>query len=208
MVMALTSALSACAMDEETVLKSKFKGINGVVLRLDSSGEKRYIKITNEFDVRIAAPAGLSNKGHQNLASMGNTLPIPKSVRATWREGAHSVWGKDGGIDWEGGAIRGDYTIPVASRIPDEVLDYVRARRRPERVAGRTLRIKIRLMDDGVLLGWDVEESVWNPDRRDGQFLRYQMAGGDFKEAKIYNGKVADRGWHISREGKKIETDY
>lgn len=201
----LMSVLPSCAMDEDAVLRRKFKGIHGVVVRLDSSNEKTFIKILTEAGEAIASPAGLNNLGHQNLAFTGPSLPIPKSVHVTWRERV----GWDAVADkWSDGVVVGDYTIPVASRIPEEVLDYIRVWRFPKGVTQRVLRIKFRLMDDGVLLGWDVEETQCHPEHRDWCSLVYPMAGGDFKEAQIYNGKVVERGWYIGRDGKKTETDY
>lgn len=206
--MALVPVLPSCAVDEDAMLRRKFKGIHGVVVRLDSSNEKTFIKILTETGAAIASPAGLNNLGHQNLSFTGNSLPIPKSVHVTWREGATAAWGKNGGIDWTDGRVLGDYTVPVASRIPEEVLDYIRVWRFPKQVTQRVLRIKLRLMDDGVLLGWDVEETQCHPEHLDWCSLVYPMAGGDFKEAQIYNGKVVERGWYIGRDGKKIDTDY
>jgi hypothetical protein len=73
----------------------------------------------------------------------------------------------------------------VAERIPDSLLDYIRNN-------GGALRLKIRLKDDGVLIGWDVEEKFTTPY---GSGIRYVLTGGDFREAQIFNGKVTDPGW-------------
>lgn len=66
------------------------------------------------------------------------------------------------------GPARGDYTIPIASRIPDEVLQEIRK-------GGGGLRLKFRLKPDGVLFGWDIE-------RFSGGLPRHSMPGGDFLE--------------------------
>jgi hypothetical protein len=35
------------------------------------------------------------------------------------------------------------------------------------------------------------------------------MAGGDFQEATVFNGKVLRKGWYIHpKTGQKIETDF
>lgn len=94
---------------------------------------------------------------------------VPLSVRAVWRENPKPVWGKHGGIDYEGTMI-GDYTIPVAERIPDEMLNDIRAQ-------GGALRLKFRLKPDGVLFGWDIE-------RPGGGISRFDMPGGDFLETR------------------------
>lgn len=102
-------------------------------------------------------------------------MPIPKVVRATWREGKfESVYGGS----WKGGTIIGDYTVPVAERIPDSILDYIRQN-------GGALRLKIRLKDDGILIGWDVERSLPIPGCKPGDAavctsLHYFLPGGDF----------------------------
>jgi|GEM_PF-4505698 hypothetical protein len=44
-------------MDEDAVLRRKFKGIHGVVVRLDSSNEKTFVKILSEAGAAIASPA-------------------------------------------------------------------------------------------------------------------------------------------------------
>lgn len=66
------------------------------------------------------------------------------------------------------GKVLGDYTIPVASRIPDEVVREIRKN-------GGGLRLKFRLKPDGVLFGWDIERFA-------GGLPRHSMPGGDFLE--------------------------
>lgn len=66
------------------------------------------------------------------------------------------------------GDVVGDYTFPVASRIPDEVVREIRKN-------GGGLRLKFRLKPDGVLFGWDIE-------RFSGGLPRHSMPGGDFLE--------------------------
>lgn len=75
-----------------------------------------------------------------------------------------------------GGVILGDYTVPIASRIQNEVVDYLYSPKQSD-VMSRELRIKIRLKDDGVLIAWDVEEGYKN---QYDNFARYVMPGGDF----------------------------
>ena len=75
---------------------------------------------------------------------------IPRAIRAVWREGAHYDYSH---ATWYGGTVLGDYTIPVAERIPDDVLADIRAK-------GGGLRLKFRLKPDGVLFGWDIERSL------------------------------------------------
>lgn len=107
-----------------------------------------------------------------------------------------AIWGKGGG-DYEG-TIIGDYTVPVAERIPEALLDDLRRNPRGN------LRLKIRLADDGVLIGWDIERKGF----RECTSAEYEMAGGDFREAERCNGKAVRKGWYIDKSGQKIETDY
>ena len=185
-------------------LQEKFRGLGGVVLRLDALSPKHGVTITNEMGRYISAPGGLSLEQVDNLSYGGSGLPIPKTIRATWRVGKFEA--KAGGGGWVGGTIIGDYTVPVAEHISDSVLDYIRKN-------GGALRLKIRLKDDGILIGWDVEKSLPIPGCKPSYgepctALHYFLPGGDFKEAEIYNGKVVQKGWYIDKNGQKIETDY
>lgn len=52
----------------------------------------------------------------------------------------------------------------------------------------------------------DSTDMQGNPTR---YWEEYRMAGGDFREAKIFNGKVVRPGWYIDKKtGQRIETDY
>jgi hypothetical protein len=105
-------------------------------------------------------------------------MPIPKTVHAIWRTGVTADAGQG---KWLGGTVVGDYTVPVAERIPDSILDYIRKN-------GGALRLKIRLKDDGILIGWDVERIVllkdWKPGLGLHSGVNYLQPGGDFKEAR------------------------
>lgn len=204
-LLALLSWLPACSAaqpKDHSDLAYKFRGIRGVVIRTDAIGEKRYVTIVSETNRRIESPSLLSPKNNSILSFSGGALPVPKTVHTTWREGdvkyerplSPDKMRTIGPLSWMGGTIVGDYTIEVASRIPDSVLDSIRKE-------GGALRLKFRLKDDGVLLGWDIEHPG-------GGISRYSMAGGDFREAYIFNGKVVDSGWYIDKNGQKIETDF
>ena len=97
-----------------------------------------------------------------------------------------------------GGTVLGDYTIPVASRIPDALLEEKRRN-------GSGFRLKIRIHPDGPLIGWDLERAPGSaPDGSN-----FHHAGGDFQEAHIYQGKVLRKGWYIHpRTAERIETDF
>lgn len=121
------------------------------------------------------------------------------------------------------GQAAGDYTVNVASRIPDDVVTELLKR-------GGSLRLKFRLKPDGVLFGWDIE-------RISGGLPKHSMAGGDFREAEPANelpvvhipysseakpyletgeyfvpsdaSLIWRRGWYIdSKTSQKILTDF
>jgi hypothetical protein len=100
---------------------------------------------------------------------------------------------------YEGGTIVGDYTVPVAERIPDELLDDLRRN-------GGMFRLKIRIHDDGPLIGWDIKDGI----------MSTRMAGGDFQEMTIrYEGTTNNvtrhfvQGWYFDPKTKhRIETDF
>ena len=93
---------------------------------------------------------------------------VPEQVRVVWRSsGTETYFDKSGRIRYSA-AIVGDYTFPVASRIPDEIAKEIRSH-------GGGLRLKFRLKPDGVMFGWDIE-------RFSGGLPRHSMPGGDFLE--------------------------
>jgi hypothetical protein len=94
---------------------------------------------------------------------------VPERVRVMWRDSSKIIGRVDKPhINTYAGNILGDYTFPVASRIPDEVVREIRKN-------GGGLRLKFRLKPDGVLFGWDIE-------RFSGGLPRHSMPGGDFLE--------------------------
>ncbi len=98
---------------------------------------------------------------------------------------------------------------PVASRIPHELLQDLRQSR-------GVFRLKIRLHDDGVLIGWDIERRPGYDPKKRNQYGNptyvapvHTFVGGDFREAEIFNGKAVRMGWYIHpKTGERIETDF
>lgn len=196
------AALMACASRHEKIplspedqaIQYKFRGIQGGILYLDASGEdKRRITMYNETGKIWLALPGLSTGAQQS--TYPGALYLPKILHVIWRSNDATAARRYGGpecgirgcpdynrMGWEGGAILGDYTVPLATRIPDEVLDYIRAN-------GGALRVKIRLKDNGVAIGWDVEYVIpfkdWKPNKLGlNSGVNYRMAGGDFRERR------------------------
>ena len=91
---------------------------------------------------------------------------VPETARVTWRANDSEGYRDQAGRIRYSAKIIGDYTIPIASRIPDEVAAEIRKN-------GGGLRLKFRLHTDGVLFGWDIE-------RFEGGLPRHFLPGGDF----------------------------
>lgn len=148
--------------------QKRFMGI-GLVLVVDAvpGAEMEGVVIYDDLGYKIYSSAVVSRKVRGIIALNRSYMPL--TVRA--------VWGKDRHYDlshasWYGGTILGDYTIPVAERIPDEVLNDIRAH-------GGGLRLKFRLKADGVLFGWDIERPAPL-----GDVSIFEMPGGDFLETR------------------------
>jgi hypothetical protein len=172
---------------EDWVLKYKFRGLQGGELVVDAIGEKIGVNIFDETGQVFYQSAGLSirnNSKHSYDAHFG----VPKTLRAEWRDRYASSTDRPYvppppghvGEAYYGGKILGNYTVPVASRIPDEVLDAVRSKK-------GGFRLKLRLHDDGLLIGWDLESRP-SYDRSNPQSVYYPPAwthtGGDYVEKR------------------------
>ena len=71
-----------------------------------------------------------------------------------------------------------EHHVEVLSRIPEEVFEFLYAKRDPK--LSRVIRLKFRIKEDGVLFGWDVQQRDrgWPSNTVGG--LKYGMMGGDF----------------------------
>ena len=148
--------------------------------------------------------------GGQTLRSQAKMIlsqPVPERARILWRDS--DKFASDGRAIYVGN-ILGDETIEVGSRIPQELIDDLK------RDPRGNLRLKFRMSKDGTLFGWDIQRRPgYDPSLRDpqGRHIHFpavhSFAGGDFREAEIYNGKVLRRGWYIHpKTGQRFETDY
>ena len=180
----------------------KFRGLRGGQLRVDSLFRVRGLNIFDEDGHLFFATAGMTPP-HRANSSYGADFGVPKFLRFEWRDKTEME--PDGALKrglpgraFYGGKTLGNYTVPVASRIPESLLE-------DRRRNGGGFRLKIRIHPDGPLIGWDLERGVGTgPDGS-----KFHHAGGDFQEAYIYNGKVLRRGWYIHpKTGQRFETDY
>ena len=203
------TAEPASLSPEDTELKHRFRGIRGGEMITDGLVEMNRVALHSEKGYLIEART-FSPKNRGRSSYGGDDFVMPKTVRMMWYSD-DSLPTRNGFAPpaFEGGTLLADVTVPVASRIPLEVLDEARKK-------GAGLRLKIRVHPEGVLIGWDIERRPgFNPKKLDSYGeARYVEAvhsfvGGDFREAKIYNGQVVRKGWYIEpKAGKKIETDF
>lgn len=171
MLLSLTSLLSAnkaAAMSRPpTSPGDRFKGM-GLTLVVDAVPGAEMLG--NEFfadgsSTPFYAKSRMVQRNREIMSFPSGT--VPETVRVVWRDSSEIVGRKDDPTqNTYAGNILGNYTIPIASRIPDEVVAEIRKN-------GGGLRLKFRLKPDGVLFGWDIE-------RFEGGLPRHSMPGGDF----------------------------
>jgi len=186
----------------------KFGPDRGYELKVDAMKGEEFRGVTFH-EIGIDQP--FYRKGTQNLRNetqMGMSGPIPEQVRITWRKTGQvgSPPNHDDLVD----EIVGEEIIEVGSRIPQALIDDLK--RDPK----GGLRLKFRMRKQSTLIGWDIERRPgYDVKKRDiyGEAVYveavHSMVGGDFREAKIYNGEAVRKGWYIDKKtGQKIETDY
>jgi hypothetical protein len=146
----------------------RFKGI-GLIMVVDAvpGAEMREVEFYDDKGQRVYASSLVARRNREVL-SFGS-VRAPLTIRAVWREGAG--WDAVRKV-WNEGRVVGDYTIPVAERIPEDVLADIRAK-------GGGLRLKFRLKPDGVLFGWDIERKADL-----GDVSKFDMPGGVFLETR------------------------
>jgi len=189
---------------KEQALLQRFRGI-GIQLVVDAVAgvEMEGVKIygDNGWQTFSSGSVALRKRSISAVESAG----VPLRVQVTWRKNPKAIWGKQGGIDWEGPII-GDYTLPIAERITDTVLESL------HKDPGM-LRIKFRLHPDGVYFGWDIERRPGFERNKKGVYFPpgYEETGGDFKEARVANYRWTPDGFkslptdnpHLSPEGNQ-----
>lgn len=166
----------------------------GIVVEYDvlpGASEKKGVVARSDTGMNLFSPGLICSRTAVRRCGGSNSYgggTLPQWVRVTWREGDVRMDTRDHG--WTGGVVVGDYRVEVASRIPRDVLSYAGAGK------GRAIRLRFWLMDDGVLMGWDVQELC-------GTTWRYSLRGGDFEEPFVYNGKLVEPGWYLKPDGTK-----
>jgi hypothetical protein len=178
-VLALLSVLPACnAMGrppsnppELTDAQRRLKDV-GLVLVVDAvpGVEMLGVEFFADGSDRKFYGSSVTRKGNREIMAFPISV-VPERVRVMWRDSSKLVRRVDNpSLSTYAGNILGDYTFPIASRIPDDVVKEIRKN-------GGGLRLKFRLKPDGVLFGWDIE-------RFSGGLPRHSMPGGDFLETE------------------------
>jgi hypothetical protein len=146
-------------------------GVVVVYQAVPGSTIKNGIDAVSDEGKRLFGPAELSAPkipSHGGGTSGYGGMGVPKWVEVSWRTGdfiqRYDPVTKSG---WTGGTVVARHRIEVASRIPPEVLKYASEGK------GRAVYLTFRIKDDGVLLGWSVQESY-------GGLWAYSLHGGDF----------------------------
>jgi hypothetical protein len=201
---------------EDAALQHKFRGVHGGELRVDSMFDTHSVVIINAdtgylFNIGTGSfgPSGSSVSSYGGNVKW-NRLPLPKHLRMMRYPEDARYLGRDkfSVPRYEGEPIV-DVTVPVAARIPQDALDDIRKH-------GGGLRLKLRIHPETLLVGWDVARMPgYDPKKQtypgipDAVETQYSSVGGDFREAKIFNGQVVRLGWYIDKKtGRKIETDF
>jgi hypothetical protein len=171
-IAALLSACKATAMGQRPELSPAQKRLDGIGLTLVVDAVEGAEMLGVEFfadgsEFPFYAKSQMVKRNREIMAFPSGV--VPERVRVVWKDSAKIVGRPDKpNKNTYAGNILGDYTIPIASRIPDAVVQEIRKN-------GGGLRLKFRLKPDGVMFGWDIE-------RISGGLPRHSMPGGDFLE--------------------------
>lgn len=209
--------------DEDAALKHKFHGIEGGELVIDATYETKGKSIVIRGDGSYF-PGGYGQyaRGAGTVVGFfgdekdGGKFPLPKVLRMLrYPEDAtpNPRWlnpsENERPLPYFGDPTV-DIKVLVAERIPEDLLADLR--RDPK----GNLRLKLRLTPDTLLIGWDIQRRPgFDPNKKDkwGEIVYvgpvHSFAGGDFREAEIFNGQVVRKGWYIDAKTKqRIETNF
>lgn len=194
----------------DVALKHKFRGIRGGERRIDGLVVMRNVALRNEKGYLVQG--GTFGPKGSSVSSYGSDdFVVPKTIRMMYygANAKNGIFNELAPPSIEDIRPIADIKVTVAERIPDAILDEVRKN-------GGGFRLKLRLKEDDLLVGWDIESRPgYDPKKLEsnGQPIYvtpvHSFVGGDFQEAKIYNGQVVRKGWYIDKKtGRKIETDF
>jgi hypothetical protein len=234
-LLALLVPLQACSEqkahndheEDDTALAHKFRGLKGGELLVDASFETKGLSfILRSSGIRFPGGEGQYSAGRGLAASYfgdeknGERFSVPKRLRmlryppdAILNERWHYPREDERPLPFLSPPLI-DTSVPVAARIPDEVLDRVRQSK-------GSLTLKLRLTPETLLIGWEVRLGKSYSFKKDKWGNAYAtdedtLPGGDFRERQVVdvltNGKLQlleKKGWYIDPKTKqRIETDY
>ena len=185
--------LTACAQTGKPQTDRELRGMGMVVDSRLAKGatQKEGLNAISDAGNEIFSHSLLTPTGGDNSSfGGGSNMSFPRWVHVTWRKNTVP------GDRWATGATIGDYKVEVLSRIPEEIFNYVGARR------SRAIVLRFRIKEDGVLFAWDVQETVVHPSG--GRGLVFSMHGGDFpcenspnrRYPNCTEGRLEDASWY------------
>jgi hypothetical protein len=180
--------VSACAANLQADRPAYARDLRyAVEMEYVGVGEKDLVRGITDTGFRVFGRAGLTARNPGTYMYFADRrTPFPKTVTVTWQEPA-----APGQPEYSGPAIA-PVTIAVLERVPQAAFELAREKR------GWVVLI-FRMNDKNeVKFGWEVQDAQ----------LKRLMAGGDFEKAKLFNGRVVQKGWILDDKGQKIETDY
>lgn len=194
----IMQVLTACAQTGKPQTNRELRGRGMVVVDDLAKGAapKEGLRAISDAGNGLFSHMKLTQAGGSTSSFGGGTnMSFPRWVNVRWRRGPgiHTVPSHE---EFAGGTIAGDYTIEVLNRIPKEIFRYANSGR------GRAIVLRFRIKDDGVLLAWDVQETVMHPSG--GRGLVFSLHGGDFPcETTPYQphpdcteGRIEDAPWY------------
>jgi|GEM_PF-1365328 hypothetical protein len=219
------SGLASHPNNPDAALKYKFRGIYGGELRVSASFTTStsvlYTPDGHFFNIGrgIFGPGGDAVSGYGgNIA--GDRLVVPKYLRyMRYPKDAEYIYRRslsEGSFPAFNGEPLVDVIVPVASRIPDEVLDRIR------QYKGSSLALRLRITPETLLVGWEIKLGKGYPFKKDKAGNAYAtdediMVGGDFLHARPryvlrsngYTEMVHQKGWQMDpKTGRKFETEF
>lgn len=209
----------------DAALKSKFRGIYGGELRVSASfATSTSVLYTPDgylFNIGrgVFGPGGDAVSGYGGSVA-GDRLVVPKYLRymryPNNAEYVHRRSVSESSFPAFKGEPLVDVNVPVASRIPDEVLNRIR------KYKGSSLALRIRITPETLLVGWEIKLGKGYPFKTDKAGNAYAtdediMVGGDFLHARPryvlrpngFTEMVHQKGWQVdTKTGRKFETDF